>query len=305
MRKNRPGPMGPVMLVISVALLFGLSCGGDGVDRAAVDRHKKLAGELRDSKLYRGAIEEYREILSQQAIDLRTRANINYLIGRIYYENLADYKQAAAYYIRARSLDPDGSFVGEASRNLVAALEKMGHILDAKRQLNAAADIEPPPKLEGDVEVARVGGDPVWQSEIDEQIQAMPPETQKQFTSRNAKVEYVHNYVAVELLYRAAVREDYGSDPDIQKQQRLLHKKLLVDKYILDKVMPQITVDTSDVRNYYLARKVERYHDAPYDSVMAQVFLDYQTEKAEAAFSDYIAMLARAEKVEFFDQTVQ
>ncbi|MCK4606069.1 MAG: hypothetical protein KAU35_02110, partial [candidate division Zixibacteria bacterium] len=180
MRKNRPGPMGPVMLVISVALLFGLSCGGDGVDRAAVDRHKKLAGELRDSKLYRGAIEEYREILSQQAIDLRTRANINYLIGRIYYENLADYEQAAAYYIRARSLDPDGSFVGEASRNLVAALEKMGHILDAKRQLNAAADIEPPPKLEGDVEVARVGGDPVWQSEIDEQIQAMPPETQKQ-----------------------------------------------------------------------------------------------------------------------------
>ena len=153
--------------------------------------------------------------------------------------------------------------------------------------------------------MAKVGGTPVWLSEVEEHIQALPVEIQNQLTTREAKLEYVRQYVAVELLYRAAMREDYGSDPEIQKQERLLHKKLMVDKYVVDKVMPQIRIDTADVRNFYTAHRHDRYNDAPYDSVRAQVFLDYQGEKAEAAFSDYIDMLSKTEQVEFLDGNVK
>jgi len=181
----------------------------------------------------------------------------------------------------------------------------MGHMLDAKRQLTSITDIDTVSRVKEDVVVARVGGVPVWLSEIEEQIQALPPDAQKQFLNREAKRQFVHNYVATELLYHAAIREDYGSDPEIKRQQRLLYKKLLVDKYVVDKVMPQIHIDTADVRNYYLAHKEKRYKNAPYDSVKASVFLDYQGEKTEAAFSDYISRLARIEKVEFLDHNVR
>ncbi len=289
-----------------LALFAAVSCSdnsGDATD--AVQRHKRLAGELRDNKLYRAAIEEYQGILDDAELDNKTRANINYLVAKIYYENLESYDEAAAYYVRARALDPEGSFVEEASRKLVASLEKMGRMLDAKRQLSAVTDIDAAPRVEGDVAVARVGGVTIWLSEIERQIQTLPPEMQKQFLSRQAKIAFVHNYVATELLYHAAVREDYGSDPEIKRRQRMLYKKLLVDRYVIDKVMPQIHIDTADVRNYYLAHKEDRYDNAPYDSVKATVFLDYQGEKAEAAFSDYISQLARIEKVEFLDQNVK
>ena len=289
-----------------LALFAAVSCSdnsGDATD--AVQRHKRLAGELRDNKLYRAAIEEYQGILDDAELDNKTRANINYLVAKIYYENLESYDEAAAYYVRARALDPEGSFVEEASRKLVASLEKMGRMLDAKRQLTAMTDIDAAPQVQGDVAVARVGGVTIWLSEIERQIQTLPPEMQKQFLSRQAKIAFVHNYVATELLYHAAVREDYGSDPEIRRQQRMLYKKLLVDRYVIDKVMPQIHIDTADVRNYYLAHKEDRYDNAPYDSVKATVFLDYQGEKAEAAFSDYISQLARIEKVEFLDQNVK
>lgn len=293
------------MTVALGLLILALTSCGNVDNTMAIERHKKLAGELRDTRLYSAAIEEYRTLLGYPDVDIQTRGNVNYLIGKIYFENLSDYNQAAAYYVRARTIDPEGSFVTEASRNLVASLEKMGQTLEAKQQLNNAANLVAPPQEKGDVAIARVSGVPIWLSQVEDELQAMPVQIQKQFSSRQARVEFAHQYVAMELIYRAALREAYDNDPDIQKQQRLLLRKLLVDKYVVDKVMPEVTIDSSDVRNFYLANKQGKYQDAPYDSVRAQVFLDYQGEKTSAAFSDYIGRLAKAEKVEFYDQNIK
>ena len=302
---RRTGNVLLAVLLLLTALLTAVSCDDNSGAVVAVERHKRLAGELKDNKLYAAAIEEYRKILGDETLDTKTRANVNYLIAKICYENLESYEEAAAYYVRARALDPEGSFVEEASRKLVASLEKMGRMLDAKRQLSAATDIDAAPPEKGDVAVARVGGVPIWLSEIERQIQTLPPDMQKQFLSREAKIAFVRSYVATELLYHAAVREGYDNDSEIKRRQRLLCKKLVVDKYVVDKVMPQIHIDTADVRNYYLAHREDRYDNAPYDSVKATVFLDYQGEKTEAAFSDYISQLARVETVEFLDHNVK
>ena len=299
-------PVGKIRHAFLLASLaaIAISCTGasGGVD---VELHKKLAGELRDNRLYKAAVEEYGKILSDESLEVRTRANINYLIGKIYFENILDYEQAAAYLLKARSLDPEGSFATEASKKLVASLEKMGNVLDAKRQLDVATDIDARPASADDAIVARVGGTPIYLSEIESQIQALPPDVQKQFLNVPAKVEFVHQYVGIELIYRAAVRENYGDDPEIAEQMRMLRKRLLVEKYVADKVMPQVKIDTLDVRNYYAANKDSRYDNVPYDSVRARVFLDYQQEKAGAAYGDYISNLASVEKVEFLDQNVK
>jgi len=293
-----------ISLGIAVLVLFA-GCFDGADNNGAIERHKKLAAELRDNKLYEAAVEEYVKILALSGVEDKTRANINYLIGRIYFENIKDYEQAAAFYVRARALDPNGSFISELSRNLIASLEKMGRRIDASRQLAAATDLDAQPVAKGEVVVARLGGDPIYRSEVESHIQNLPPEVQAQFESEKARIEYLHQYVGIEVLYRAAVREGYGDRPEIKRQERLMHKKLLVDAYVVEKVMPQVQIDTVDVRNYYLANKGQRYGDAPYDSVRAQVFLDYQTQKAEAAFTNYVADLARVEKIEFFDERMK
>ncbi len=295
-----------VGLTVLCVMALTVSCLDSGGDvTTAIERHKRLAGELRDNKLFSAAIGEYEKLLAIRSLDSKQRANVNYLIGKIYYENLADYSQAAAYYIKARAIDPQGSFVNEASKNLVACLEKSGRLVDAKRQLSAAADLDTVPHQAGDVAVAKIGGTSIWLSEIEEQIQLLPPEMQGQFATRSGKIEFAHQYIASELIYRAAIREDYGSDPSIAKQQRLLHKRLLVDKYVVDKVMPQVSIDSLDVRNFYEANKDERYRSQPYDSVKSQVFMDYSNEKAEAAFASYINRLAATDKVEFLDHNIR
>ncbi|HOP07302.1 MAG TPA: hypothetical protein PLF13_08435 [candidate division Zixibacteria bacterium] len=292
-----------ISLCLAALVLVGCNSGEN--PQITIERHKKLAGELRDNKLYEAALDEYEELVESNLLDDPAQANICYLMGKIYYEDLADYPHAAAWYVRARALDPEGSFKAELSRNLVASLQKMGRMVDATRQMAAATDIDYTPPAAGDEIVAQVGERPIWRSEVENSIQTLPPEIQKQFSTPEARAEYLHQYVGMELLFRAAERENYTDDPDIRNQERLLHKKLLVDKYVVDKVMPDIKIDTADVRNFYLARKNDHYDGAPYDSVRAQVFMDYQTEKAQSAFQDYIAHLAEAEKVEFFDKRMK
>jgi len=260
-----------------------------------------MAGELRDNKLFNAAIDEYETILEFDGLSGQQRANIYYLIARIYFEDIRDYRNAAAFYLRARALNPEGSFMQEASQNLVASLQKMGNIVDAAREMKSATDIGYQPESTEDVPVARINGEPIYRSRIEKEIKLLPGEMQKQFLTPQSRIEFTRHFVGSELLYRAALRENYPNDPEIIRQTEDLTRKLVVDKYIVDKVMPELSIDTLDVRNYYLANAGNRYDNKPYDSVKAQVFLEYQREKAETAYSEFIANLARAERVEFLD----
>lgn len=295
-----------LLLLCCVVLCLGFSgCNGQSGGEASTELHKKLAGELRDNKLYAAAIEEYRSILADGALPMTQRANVNYLIGRIYFEDLSDYENAAAYYLRARSIDPEGSFVFSASRNLVASLEKLGRLADAKRQLDQATDIDAEDRPAGDVLVARIGEQQIWMSEIERHIQTLPLQVQEQFLSREAKLGLVQQYVAAELMYRAAVRENYENDPQFQREMQLVKRQYLVDRYVATKVMSEVAIDTTDVRNFYLAHRDSLYNNAPFDSVRAQAFMDYRGQKAQAAFSEHAARLAQGERVEFFEQNVR
>ena len=295
-----------ILSLLLLAAVGGVVSCDRTVDRSkAVERHKMLASELRDNHLYAAAVDEYRKILDYDEIDDAVRGNINYLIGRLYYEQVQDYEQAAAYYVRARALDPGADYNAEASKNLVAALEKSGNIVNARRQLDRLTNLDAGPANDSDVTVARIGETPIWWSQVEDAIATLPPDAQQQFSSREARVAFLHQYVGTELLYHAALREDYASDPEVKKQQQLFHRQVLTERYVLDHVIPKINIDTADVRNFYSANRSARYNDAPYDSVRAQVFLDYQSQKTQSAFQDYISMLAQNERVEFYDQNVK
>ncbi len=133
---SKPGQLlAAVALVVSAAtlvvvvLMYSTMPGRS--DSSAVEESKKMAGELADNNLPAAAIEEYRRILDRGDLDNQARGAVCYLIGKTYYEDIGDYENAAAYYVRARSLDPNASYNNEAGKNLIAALEKVGRRLDA------------------------------------------------------------------------------------------------------------------------------------------------------------------------------
>jgi tetratricopeptide (TPR) repeat protein len=270
-----------------------------------IDMHTKLAAELQNNHLYVAAVEEYGKILDLPGVEATKRANVNFLIGRLYFENLKDYEQAAGYFVRAKTLDPNGSFIEEAQKNLVACLERSGRMLDARRELSSAANLDTTAPAAGDLPVAKLDGRTIWRSEVEEAIQQLPPSIQKQLMSQDARMAYLRNYVGVELLYDAAKRERMDADPRLIRQKDQLFKKVVVQKYVEERVMPGISIDTADVRNFYLANKDTRYKGMPFDSARAAAIMDYESQKTESAYGQYIQKLAAAAKVEFLDQNLK
>jgi hypothetical protein len=59
------------------------------------------------------------------------------------------------------------------------------------------------------------------------------------------------------------------------------------------------------VRNFYLANKDARYKGMPFDSARAQAFMDYESQKTESAYADYLSRLAVSSKVEFLEQNIK
>ena len=291
-------------LVLASTAVLTIGCSQSTDSASLVELHKKLAGELVDNRLYDAAVNEYKEVLALPGIDEKTRANIYYLIGKIYFENLKEYDKAAGYYVRANAIDPNASFSQTASKNLVASLEKMGRMMDASRELSSLTSIDTTAPEPGDVKVASINDDPIWLSELDDAIQHLPATVQKQYQTHEAKARFLRQYVATEMMYRAAVREGYDKDPEIKKRYEAMLHDLLVSKYLQEKVMANERIDTSDVRNYYLANKDSLYAGKDYKDVRGQVYSDYQTEKAQQVLSSYLEKFMRAEKVRFFDENV-
>ncbi|UCD18299.1 MAG: hypothetical protein JSV44_05150 [Candidatus Zixiibacteriota bacterium] len=295
-----------VSLATLVVVLYLVIAGGRDRQPADYSVQKNLAGELSDNNLPRAAIEEYRKILSDTKVDTKTRANINYLIGEIYFEDLFDYENAAAYYVRARSLNPDGSFYNEAGRNLIASLERMGRLIDAKRELDKSVNLDSVYAAhEGEKMVAKIGEKPVFLSELEEELQNMPPEIQKQFVSREGKLAALNKYIGWELIMRAAIRESMDADPEMIKARENLEKQLLLEKYITERIMPEGRLDTADVRNFYLVHKDDRYEGQSFDDVRTRVLQDYQQEKFQQLLNEHVTKLMAVDRVQIFEENVQ
>ncbi len=296
-----------LLSLILVAVLFFFQIqNGPGANRSGWESSKKLAGELVDNNLPLAAVAEYQKLLDSPGLPDVERANVAYLAGKIYYESLGDYENAAAYMIRARALNPQGSFFEESGRILIASLEKMGRMLDARRELDKSVNIDSVYAAHpGEIMVARINERPVFLSEIEDDLQNLPPQMQAEFQTRENRLKAVQNYIGVELIHRAAVREGLDRNPEILKISDRVLKQVIVEKFIEEKVLSQVKMDTADIRNYYTAYKKEKFADKPFDQVREEVVKAYRQEKMQQAFAEYVGKLSAVEKVQIFEDKIK
>jgi len=265
---------------------------------------RKLAGELADNNLPEAAIEEYERILEHADLDNGERGSVNYLIGKIYFEDVGDYEQAAAFYIRARSLDENGSYVTEAGKNLITCLEKLGRRLDARRELDQQVSAEPntvdqPGKL-----VAKVGSRNITVADFNAAMQALPPEMQQQLAGPEGKRKFLDQLIGRELIYHAALREGLDRDDRLQKDMQALEKDYLVQFYTQSKIAPTVKPDSSELMLYYNANK-EKFNTKSFDEVRDEVTKEYMNYIGQKALNDYIGTLLKAEPVQVFEENIK
>jgi tetratricopeptide (TPR) repeat protein len=264
-------------------------------------QQQDLAAELEESKLYSQAVAEYERLLDMGGVNREKQANINYIMGSIYLNNLNDYENAAARFIRAKLLDPESNLKDRINKSLVICFERMGRSLEAQRQLERSTDLDQNQRgQKGGVVVARIRDREITMGELENEIEKLPPSVQSQFKGREGKLKFLQNYIGSELLYHTALRRGLDKDKDVREGILQFEKQVMINRLLSEEIPQDVEISENEIKLYYDAHKDE-FKDKKLDEVRSQIETELRKMKQEEAYNKLISRMLEAEQVKIFD----
>ncbi|MFC1476102.1 hypothetical protein ACFLQW_03775 [Candidatus Zixiibacteriota bacterium] len=281
---------------------------GNGGKSAGDDWEARVqrAAELQNNKLYSAAIDEFMRLVENAAIANEKRANYAYTIGEIFQDRLGDYENAAAYYIRARSLGARPALDSQIGQRLVECFENLGRSFDAARQLaNYTADDETQKAAPGEVVVAKIGEREITLSEVEREMQKLPPAFQSEFATPEKKLEFIRQFVGLELLYKSAIRRGIDRQPEIMTQYADLKRQLVLDEILKTDVLAKIEMSEANLDLFYQAHKTDLFEDKPKEEVRGRLQQEYMRLQQREKYGEMIDNLIAAEPVTIYEQNIK
>lgn len=244
-------------IVMGIALLFA-GCAQSGPEsNVPLERQREYATALYDQQLYKQAITEYEKILDHYSIDNKVSANINYLIGNIYFEKFGDYQNSLNYYLRIKHLYKESDLADEANRKAVASLERMGRSISAaslsKSSASSTGDDFEFNHLPGDT-VAVIGPTYLSSGDLDRMfnyyLSGLAPGSGIK-NDRNTKIQFLSEYIKREVLYNSAKTQQYDNDSEVMEIVFAQKKMVMIDKLLNEKIYKSLNVTEPEMKRFY------------------------------------------------------
>jgi tetratricopeptide (TPR) repeat protein len=291
--------VGGVLFVLLI--LIYLRLGGLSQAKLDVTQQQDFASELVDNKLYSQAVAEYDKLLDLGKLDKKKQANINYIVGNIYLNYLSDYENAAARFVKAKILNPEGKLKDKINKNLVICFERMGRSLEAQKQLERSTELsQTKTKKEGEVVVARIGNREITMTNLENEIEKLPPSVQTQFKEKKGKLKFLQQYVGTELLYDTALRRGFDKDKEVVEGAFQMKKQLMITKLLTEEIPQDIQINEGEMKLYYDAHK-EDFKDKELNEVKSQIEFELKRKKQQEAYNKLVQKMMEAEKVKIYD----
>ncbi|EQB64198.1 MAG: hypothetical protein RBG1_1C00001G1777 [candidate division Zixibacteria bacterium RBG-1] len=177
--------------------------------------------------------------------------------------------------------------------------------IDKASQVNSASDLEAmsaldqPQKEKGAKVIAKIGKREITLTELEGEIQKLPPQISVNFKDKKQRVEFLRQYIGLLLLYDQAIKKGLDRDPEVLKQTLETKKGLVVDKYLASEIpMPQVT--EAEMKLFYGMNK-EQLQGIKFEEIKDKIEFELIQQKRREAYKSLVAKLTQAEKVEIFE----
>jgi tetratricopeptide (TPR) repeat protein len=288
-------------LLLVVSILIYLQVRGSAEVKLNFSQQQELASELLDNKLYTQAVAEYQRLLDSGRLDKKKQANINYIIGNIYMNELNDYENAAARFVNAKFLDPGSELKDKINKNLVICFERMGRSLEAQKQLERSTDLnQSKTEKKGGAVIARIGDREITRSELEDEVEKLPPSVQSQFKAKEGKLKFLQGYIGSELLYHTALRRGLDKDKEVEEGILQVTKQMMINKLLTQEIPQDVQISENEIKLYYDAHK-EEFKDKKLEEVRSQIESELKKMKQQEAYGKLVSKMMEAEKVKIYD----
>lgn len=304
---------------ITAKSLKGIMAKSHGCSFHNQDVQKKLAEEYLNQNLYEHAIRAYEDYLNSFRISSEKKSNVSYIIGNIYMDDLRDYTNAVASFVRAKVLYPANPNISEVNKKIVACLEMLGRPIDAERELVKATAIESQEAggaetKDNEIIVAKIGDRNISMAELNREIEGLPPFIKDNYKDKPKKLDFLQQYITEELLFDSAKRRGLDNDKAVMDSLYRMKKRMMADKLIEQDVDLKIAEPSEgDIGLYYDGHK-DKYMEEKKDEsgnvskrqkelaeVKDQVKSDYISDKRQEMIRDLINNLAKAKDIKIYE----
>ncbi len=307
-----------VIVGIGIALII-IYYNSTGINRADSNSYlyiKDSAFKLQNAGLTKRSIEAFEYYLElNRSLDDNSNVSIMLNLGKLY-EELPDLEKALYWYYFVSSTDQK-ALKSKADQRIVAILNKLNKFSTAKHVLKDSTSlnkVENKKVKEGGVVVAEIDGIPIYLHQIDANIDKLPAQFRKQFSSKEGKVKFTQKFIADEILADRAIKQELDQDYKIIKDVELFKKQLLVQKVLERELKEVMSGDAKDIKNYFIANK-DRYTQkkkgkkkvvAPkFEEVKDRVTLDYRMEKTQDIYQKIVTETLQTGNVKLFLERVK
>ncbi|MBF0215863.1 MAG: hypothetical protein HQL30_02595 [Candidatus Omnitrophica bacterium] len=301
-----------VLTVVNVFILLNtitLTKRGGREGSWSAGQIREYANKLKGDGLVEEARKAYEEYVEKGGVDKSARSNIYFTIGEMLM-GAKKYDEALAYFYKAEIADPATKLKQEIGNNIVTCLERSDRALDAEYQMEKRtllAQDKGTKKPSGEV-VARIKDREITMSEINREMEQLPPWMEKAYTKNDSKkLEFLRTYVANELFYEKGMKMGYHRDPQVKQRAGEIEKELVIRKVLEDEVFSKIKSEEADLSNYYEANK-EKFTDKKdgkvkaFDEARAEVEMAYRQEKAQKGLAKFMDEILSVKDVEIYSE---
>ena len=249
-------------IIILLIIVFGLflarkSFTSDNQRLAWTDKLQlDYANALLSKGLNTNAAQAFEDYIERSQLNKKDLASVCYKLGNIYID-LKEYEKALANFYKSELLSPESEYKQDMNQKIVSALESLGLSQQAQYELEARTSVKPTTQRKENIAV-RIGKREITNDEIDMIISRLPEQVKQGLNSNDARLRFVREYVATEVLYEKGKKLGLDKKTNTRTAVEDFQKQLVLQDLLQDEIRKELKVTPEDVQLYYKANK-DRY----------------------------------------------
>ena len=331
-KKRKSSTLSKLLIVLALVLvglmlanlLTALRCQGPvretEVHGLSAEQTRQLASKLAQRNLYTRAADVWKNYLSEHQIGDVERAKVLFEIGTLL-EKGNHYDEAIEYYYRSETVAKLDELDAEINSHIKNCFEKLGKFSALRYELMDRTSLEETGQAGGKI-VAEIGAEKITEADLDaiiednidnqlqpmaefmsaEQLNEQKKEMLKRYRSPEVRGQFLQGWLAQEILYRQALEEGLGEEPEVKKLLGDLTRGVLSQRVMNRQLAAKINITETDVQTYYEANKVkfdERVNEEDpnserlksFDEVEGQIMSELLSQKRQDVQQEYIEQM--------------
>jgi tetratricopeptide (TPR) repeat protein len=287
------------------------------VSQLSAEKTRDLALKLAQRNLYSRAAKVWQDYLVAADLGDVERAKALFQVATLL-EKAGHLEEAIEYFYRSESVAKIEELSGQINVHIKDCFEKLGKFSALRYELMDRTSMAGS-AVPGANVVAEIGTEKITEADLDaiieisidnqlspmatfmtnEQLNEQKSKMLEQFRTSQAKSQFLQTWLAQEILYRQALKENLSDDEKVKKLLDDLSRGVLSQEMMSRELAANIHVTENDLQTYYAANKDKYIEPAneekgtsqrqkTFDEVRQQVVSELLSQKRQDVQQQYI-----------------